>query len=128
MSKNLELAQDYFDRHATSNECFITSDGRVFHTPGTAEGFATTLQDNKVEKFTRDQVEKRNEPTAEDSNDESNEDQLILKLAELDSLELVKDNYQAIKKLVNYFEIEVTDQKTETLIQALTDYKLKIQE
>jgi hypothetical protein len=52
MSK--EQAVDYFDRHPSSNECHITSDGRVFHTIGSAQGFAQGLKDNKVESFTRD--------------------------------------------------------------------------
>ncbi|MGV9003958.1 hypothetical protein [Flavobacterium sp.] len=51
MSKNNELAQDYFDRHPASTECFITSDGRVFHQPGTAAGYATSLKDDTVDEF-----------------------------------------------------------------------------
>lgn len=54
MSKNKELSQDYFDRHPSSDACHITSDGRVFHNVGTADGYATALKDNKVETFTRD--------------------------------------------------------------------------
>ena len=49
-----EKAVDYFDRHPSSNECHITSDGRVFHTIGSAQGFAQALPDNKVESFTRE--------------------------------------------------------------------------
>lgn len=52
MSKNKELAQDYFARHA-NDECFITSDGRVFHSKGTADSYASSLKDNKVETYTR---------------------------------------------------------------------------
>lgn len=54
MSKNKELSQDYFDRHPSSDACHITSDGRVFHSVGTANGYATALEDNKVDSFTRD--------------------------------------------------------------------------
>lgn len=54
MSKNKELSQDYFDRHPSSDSCHITSDGRVFHNAGAANGYATALKDNKVESFTRD--------------------------------------------------------------------------
>ena len=55
MSK--EKAVDYFDRHPSSTECHITSDGRVFHTIGPAQGFASGLKDDKVESFTRAQFE-----------------------------------------------------------------------
>lgn len=51
MSK--EKAVDYFDRHPSSNECHITSDGRVFHSSGTAQGFAESLKDNKVTSYKR---------------------------------------------------------------------------
>lgn len=52
MSK--DKAADYFARHKESTECHITSDGRVFHSTGSASGFANTLKDNKVESFKRD--------------------------------------------------------------------------
>lgn len=51
MSK--EKAVDYFDRHPSSNECHITSDERVFHSAGTAQGFAESLKDNKVTSYKR---------------------------------------------------------------------------
>ena len=52
-----EKAADYFARHKESQECHITSDGRVFHSKGTADSFANTLNDNTVESFTRKQAE-----------------------------------------------------------------------
>lgn len=54
MSK--DKAADYFARHKESNECHITSDGRVFHSIGSASGFANTLKDNAVESFKRSEV------------------------------------------------------------------------
>jgi hypothetical protein len=47
---------------------------------------------------------------------------------ELEDTELVKSNYQILKKLVQYFKIDVADQKSETLIEALKEYKSKIKE
>ncbi|EKT3967129.1 hypothetical protein [Flavobacterium psychrophilum] len=120
MSNHKKLAVDYFERHQASNECHITSDDRVFHTKGSAESFVATLEDQKISSFTRKSIESKNE--------DIDEDQLVLKLAELEATELVKENYHVLKALVKYFEIEVADQKCETLIQALTDYKLKLQE
>lgn len=55
MKKHKEKAIDYFKRHQ-SNECFITSDGRVFHNSGAARGFASSLENNKIEHFTRTEV------------------------------------------------------------------------
>ncbi|MBU4536983.1 MAG: hypothetical protein L6264_07325 [Weeksellaceae bacterium] len=73
--KHTDLAQDYFERHSRSNECHITSDGRVFHTSGHAISFAqeNNLQDQKIESYTRDQVETNTEnDSVENSNDTSN--------------------------------------------------------
>lgn len=61
--KHTDLAVDYFERHSTSQECHITSDGRVFHTSGHAISFASehNLQDTTIESYTREQVEKNEE-------------------------------------------------------------------
>jgi hypothetical protein len=67
MSK--ELAADYFSRHLSSNECHITSDGRVFHSKGTADGFANGLKDNAVASYTRAQIEA---PAVDELEDEEN--------------------------------------------------------
>lgn len=57
--KYTDKAVDYFERHSTSNECHITSDGRVFHAIGNAISFANehNLQDQTIESYTREQVE-----------------------------------------------------------------------
>lgn len=120
MSKHKELSVDYFARHQSSNECHITSDNRVFHTKGSAESFATLLDNKKISSFTRESKEAKK--------DDIDENQLKSKLAELESTELVKENYKALQDLVKFFQIEVADKKAETLIQAITEYKLKIQE
>lgn len=116
--KHTDLAQDYFERHSQSDECFITSDGRVFHTYGHATSFAQEhqLQDQTIESYKRAQVF-----TDNDSPDPESEKQV--KLEELAGLELVKENYQEIKALVKYFNLKPADQKAETLIAALTEYK-----
>ncbi len=119
MNKHTALALDYFERHQLSNECHITSDNRVFHTKGSADGFASTLDDKKVSSFTRE--------TKKSENEDLDQEELKGKLAELEATELVNENYNALKSLVKYFQIEVADQKAETLITALTDYKLKLQ-
>lgn len=118
MKKYKEKAQDYFDRHPSSVECHITSDGRVFHTLGSAQGFAGTLDDQEIESYKRSVLEKE---ATNDGFDADAEKQT--KLEELATLELVKENYQEIKALVKYFDLKPADQKAETLIAALTEYK-----
>lgn len=115
MKKYTENAKDYFDRHPQNDECHITSDGRVFHTLGAAQGFAGTLDDQTIESFKRSVLEK--ESKTDDAGDKD------AKLKELSELELVKENYNQIKGLVKFFDLKPADQKAETLISALTDYK-----
>jgi hypothetical protein len=119
MTTQKELATDYFDRHQVSNECHITSDDRVFHTKGSAESFASTLSNKEIVSFTRNSIKKSN-PVDEVLHS--------AKVKELHETDLVKENYQALKDFVKFFKIEVPDQKSETLITALTDFKLKLQE
>lgn len=56
--KHLEKAQDYFERHSVSEECHITSDGRVFHTLGHALSFAqeNQLEDQEIESYKREDL------------------------------------------------------------------------
>ncbi|MGZ9736796.1 hypothetical protein [Flavobacterium sp. GNP002] len=67
MSK--DKAADYFSRHQ-NDECHITSDGRVFHTIGSAQSFAAGLKDAKIDSFKRTDVEKE---TSEDSQNQDKE-------------------------------------------------------
>ncbi len=119
MKKYTENAQDYFDRHPQNDECHITSDGRVFHTMGTALGFAGTLDDQTIESYKRSVLEKESKtddvletPAGEIAMD------IFLKNSDVPNLK-----YEDLKKLVKYFKIETADQKAETLIAVLTDYK-----
>lgn len=56
--KHTDLAKDYFERHSLSNECHISSDGRVFHTFGHATSFVqeNDLQDKHIESYKRKDV------------------------------------------------------------------------
>lgn len=71
--KHTDLAQDYFERHSVSNECHITSDGRVFHTGGHAISFAQEhdLQDQTIESYTRAQLEVKSEYATVENFDEN---------------------------------------------------------
>jgi hypothetical protein len=125
MSKNKEKALDYFQRHLMSNECHITSDDRIFHAKGTAESFAATLADTNVDSFTRSEIEteSKNSKSAKTEALEFTEDGI----KEILENGLVKENYKQLKALVSHLKLDVSDNKCETLVQALTDYKISLQ-
>ena len=168
--KHKELAQDYFERHSISNECHISSDGRVFHTSGHAISFVQehNLQDQTIESYTRDQVAPLEEIFTVDQEDQDSinkRNEIRLKLVEeytklfqekpsddleIEELEVLINqetaklskeaddkliieafktfdiatgDYQEAKAYVKSFNIEVADQKADTLKAALTEYK-----
>jgi hypothetical protein len=110
-----ELAADYFERHQISNECHITSDNRVFHTSGTAEGFATTLKDSKVVSFTRSEVEK---------GDESR----VLTLEDFDGFDATVANYPEAKELVKKLGLKPISQKLPDLLAIIAAELEKLQD
>ena len=157
--KHTDLAQDYFERHSQSDECFITSDGRVFHTYGHATSFAQEhqLQDQTIESYKRNQISDAVEnsfrielqgkltkkyeelfgqlPSEEFDNEtlesliSQEESRLIQEkddaeiLEEFKSADIETADYNDLKAFAKHFKIVTADQKKETLIAALTDYK-----
>ncbi|TDX86181.1 hypothetical protein [Epilithonimonas xixisoli] len=144
--KYKNLAVDYFERHSTSQECHITSDGRVFHTNGHAISFASehNLQDQTIESYKREQVatvaenatvenfeDVENSEEKQDGNDtdvETNEDAgenevVDSKIEELKSFDIETGDYQDVKSFIKHFNIETADQKADTLKTALTEFK-----
>lgn len=124
--KHTDLAKDYFERHSISNECHITSDGRVFHALGHAISFAQEhdLQDQTIESYTRAQVETTEtlatvakEPVG------PTEEEITAKTEELKNLDIDAAEYPAIKTFIKFFDITTDDQKAATLKTALTEYK-----
>lgn len=134
MSK--ELAADYFARHESSNECHITSDGRVFHTKGSADSFANGLKDTTVESFTRDGKKEEEEvPTDEAPQDEapeddsskdeaSNDEDKIALIEDLKTFNAETATYAEIKELAKAFSLESVSQKKEDLLAAIEAHKL----
>lgn len=115
MSKNKDLAKDYFDRHPLSNECHITSDGRVFHNSGAAQGYATNLKDREIEKFERDQKKQ----------DDNTSDDAVITLVDFDP---EVTTYAQAKALVKELKLETPSQSKDDLFKALTEEKAKTQE
>lgn len=127
MSK--EKAADYFARHKASNECHITSDGRVFHSIGTANGFANSLKDNKISSYTRTGIEN---PVVGDSENQSLDEETSKNIAKSVALEALKTfdpataKYPEIKELVKMLGIEPVTQKQPDLLAAIEVYKTTI--
>ncbi|WP_291122777.1 hypothetical protein [Flavobacterium sp. UBA6046] len=114
MSK--EKAADYFARHESSNECHVTSDGRVFHTKGAADGFANTLKDTKVTTHVRESIESKGEDQEDDT----------LKIEALEALktfDTATAKYPELKALVKALGLETESQKQEVLVAAIEAQK-----
>lgn len=122
MKKYTENAQDYFDRHPQNDECHITSDGRVFHTLGSAQGFAGTLDDQIIESYKRAVLEKESKTENDDDAEKSKAEVLAMEVF-LKNNEVEKLKYEDLKKLTKIFDLKPADQKAETLIAALIEYK-----
>lgn len=103
-----QLAKDYFNRHTTNNECFITSDNRVFHTRGAAESHAGTLKDQAIETHAR-----------EDYSGTSTEDaQELLKNFNPES----KTAYEDGKAIVKAFDLKTVSNKKDDVLAAVAAY------
>ncbi|MDM1557061.1 hypothetical protein HX126_21125 [Chryseobacterium indologenes] len=124
MKKFTERAIDYFNRHPESNECYITSDSRVFHTIGAAQGMAGTLDDQNIESYSRKVLEKEGSflPFSHEVNLPS--DAEILEMtALLQNSDIEKLDYNDLKKLAKFFNVAAENQKAPTLIEALNKLK-----
>lgn len=119
-------AQDYFERHPSSNECHITSDGRVFHNKGGAQSMAGTLDDGEIESYSRKVLEKETLAADQTQNDEAATAELAEKTEFLKTAEVEKLDYKEVKALAKFFNLETEDQKAETLSAALSAYKLTL--
>jgi hypothetical protein len=125
MSK--ELAADYFSRHLSSNECHITSDGRVFHSKGTADSFANGLKNQQVTSYTRADFE--TPASDEDSGDDSDNDSDEVKVKALDVLknfDATTAIYPEIKALVKDLGLESPTQKQPDLLATIEAYKVAL--
>ncbi|WP_163401413.1 hypothetical protein [Flavobacterium fluviatile] len=122
-----ENVVDYFDRHPSSNECHVTSDERIFHTKGAADGHANGLKDNKVNSHYRSDFEiikiNQNSPDAQKEN---------LNDTKTNPLELLKNFdpktaiYPEIKELVKLLGLESPTQKQPDLLATIEAYRVAI--
>lgn len=119
MSK--ELAADYFSRHQ-SDECHIASDGRVFHTLGSAQSFASGLKDNKVNSYTRAEFETAKEKTPKDKAPKDDAPK-VYTLEDLKAFDAKTATWQEAKELVKGLAIETPSQSKIDLFAAIEAQK-----
>lgn len=115
-----KLVAQYFKENKSVKEIHITSDGFIFPQRKHALDHANTLEDSKSEVETvknPNHIESDTDQTVQ-GNTQLNEEQKELLVSGLKN-----ENYNAIKALVKVLNIETPDQKVETLIKALEDYK-----
>ena len=132
MSK--ELAADYFSRHQ-SDECHIASDGRVFHTLGSAQSFASGLKDNKVNSYTRAEFETAKEETPGDKAPKDKAPKVdapkddapkVYTLEDLKAFDAKTATWQEAKELVKGLAIETPSQSKIDLFAAIEAQKVII--
>lgn len=140
-----DKAADYFERHQ-NDECHITSDGRVFHTIGTATSFANLLPNNKVSSYKRAKMNVKTEALedegkevdgttlstgeTEDSGDEGKEvkgptlsPEKVQALDALENFDATIAQYPEIKALAKDLGLEPVSQKQPDLIAAIEAFK-----
>lgn len=105
-------------RHDKVKEVYASEDGNIFIDENRAK-----IHKVKYHTITRTEAESSK---PQDAGNDANEEEVIAKTKELQELELVTANYQKMKSLALFFEIQPADFKAETLIAALTEYKSKI--
>lgn len=117
-----DKAAKYFETNPEKDKVFGTSDGFLFEVERFAAGHAQTLEDgkNEVETFKNVkllEVEAKEVAGSETTYQLTDADKTLFETG------LIKGNYNALKVLAKNLKIETTDQKAETFINALEDYK-----
>ena len=110
------------EKFKNTNVVYAAEDGNVFIEENRAK-LHVKGTDLKYHPITRLEAGGEKKELQEDSIDET---LVAEKTKELQELELVTGNYQEMKKLALFFQIETPDMKSESLISALTEYKNKI--
>lgn len=112
------------EKHAKVNTVYAAEDGNVFIDENRAK-LHVKVKELKYHTITRTEAEGTEEKQTGGETDEAT---FLAKTNELQELELVTANYQKMKALALFFKLETADQKADTLISALTEYKSKISE
>lgn len=111
----------YFAQQGAKNEVFSTSDGFVFESIVFATNHASTLEDKNVTPHSN----AKDLEVFDDEEVTGTPYQLTEADKQLLESGLTKENYNALKSLIKHLKINTADQKADTLIQALENYKLE---
>lgn len=110
---------EYFEKKGSKDEVYSTADGFVFESLVFAKNHAETLEDKNVTPHN-----KAKGIDVVDATEVTGEYKLTEADKELLESGLESKNYNAIKALVKSLKIETSDQKADTMIKALEEYKL----
>jgi len=106
----MEKLKDYFKRYPASQEVYENG-GQLFHSRGAADSY----RKGETRKYTRKEVESPEAPAGMTKQD------AVKALKEADSLAMVA--IDDLKMLAGVLELKVDDNKKDTLVKALTEYK-----
>lgn len=109
----------YFEQKDAKNEVFSTADGFLFENLGFAKNHAATLDDKNVTPHTN----VNNLAVVDEDVVSGTGYQLTDADKQLLEAGLAKENYNPMKSLIKNLKIETADQKAETIIKALEEYK-----
>lgn len=129
-----EKVKDYFKRYPTSGECYVNG-GLLFHTRGAADSYGKS----ETKKYTRNELQNNASQVEdaeaarlaqEDADRKAQEEadkkaaqkvEAIKKIANTEDLMSIP--YQEQVKLVKALDLETENQKGETILKELSDYK-----
>lgn len=131
-----EKIKDYFKRYPNSKECFVNG-GLLFHTRGAADSYGkdeTKVHYRKIEAATTTETEVDDAEAArleqEEADRKAQEEadkkaaqkvEAIKKIANTEDLTSIP--YQEQVKLVKALDLETENQKGETILKVLSEYK-----
>lgn len=134
-----EKIKDYFKRYPNSKECFVNG-GLLFHTRGAADSYgkdetkvhhrtpakteAATTTETKVDdaeaaRLEQEEIDRKAQEEADRKAAQKVE--AIKKIANTEDLTSIA--YQEQVKLVKALDLETENQKGETILKALSEYK-----
>lgn len=117
--------KDYFKRYPQSQECYVTSDGKLFHQSGPAQSYAGGLKDNKVARHTSEDYVKQIETSAKvvKGNSEPEGGEVTLENFDLTA----QDAYAKGLELASNLGLELKDKKKATVLEAIAAAKADLE-
>ena len=117
--------KDYFKRYPLSQECHVTSDGKLFHQSGPAQSYAGGLKDNKVARHTREDYVNRIETSANVVKGNDAPEGGDVTLENFDPT--AQDAYAKALELAANLGLELKDRKKVTVLQAVEAAKAALE-